>query len=432
MSAEGASVIRSASHITRQGILVGFVALVAVTVGCGSSDSAGADQLAAGTGGTPAGTGGTPAGTGGTSAGTGGTPAGTGGTSAGTGGTPAGTGGTPAGTGGTPAGTGGTPAGTGGAGGSGATPADPGLVVAFLGDQGLDGLFQPLSERVLQMVKSEGADFVVILGDFDYDDDPAAWIDMMEAGLGSDFPWLAVGGNHDMEEWPDYQSRIAAKLATIPAANCTGTPGQKQSCSYRGIQLVLSTVGLTDTDHEAFFTDELAASDHIWKICGWHMNQQGMQVGDKPDQTGWGVYQACQNGGGIITTGHEHSYGRTRTLTDLGFADRQHGATGPWDTLTVGRGKTFVVVSGMGGKGIREYDAGLHDGETWWATMFTSDWEMRQGAGQSALHITDNGGALFIEFGVDGDPRKARGTFKLLGSFGGAPRVADTFEILAE
>lgn len=44
----------------------------------------------------------------------------------------------------------------------------------------------------------------------------------------------------------------------------------------------LATRGSTDTGHEAFFTDELAASEQFWKICGWHLNQQGMQVGDTP------------------------------------------------------------------------------------------------------------------------------------------------------
>ena len=42
-----------------------------------------------------------------------------------------------------------------------------------------------------------------------------------------------------------------------------------------------------------------------------------MQMGNKEDQTGWEVYNACKDGGAIIATGHEHSYHRTNTLIDI-------------------------------------------------------------------------------------------------------------------
>jgi hypothetical protein len=83
-------------------------------------------------------------------------------------------------------------------------------------------------------------------------------------------------------------------------------------------------------------------------------------------------------GGAMIRTGHEHSYARTRTLTDLGNSGAPHGVTGEMDSVDVAPGKTFVAVSGLGGASLRSYDAALHDGETWWASMYTSNYSRNE------------------------------------------------------
>ena len=303
--------------------------------------------------------------------------------------------------------------------------ADPGLKVAFFGDQSLG----TSPRAVLDLIHDENADLLVILGDFDYEDNPAAWLGQLEAGLGEDFPWLAVGGNHDLAKWSEYQPIIERKLATIPGIECTGVAGHQQSCSYRGVHFVLSRVGTSGSGHEDFIRDELAASNHVWRICGWHKNQTGMQLGSKGNEVGWRAYQECQNGGAIITTGHEHSYGRTLTLSNIGVESEKHGALGDWDSVHVAPGKTFVVVAGMGGAWIRDYHPDLHADDLWWATMYTIDWEMRQGVGQSAGNGVRDAGALFVEFGVDGNPLRAKATFKLAVPWG---RVIDEFEITAE
>ena len=302
---------------------------------------------------------------------------------------------------------------------------ESGLKVAFFGDQSLG----TSPRAVLDLIRQEQADLLVILGDFDYEDDPEAWLGQLEGGLGEDFPWLAVGGNHDLLKWSEYQPMIERKLAQIPGIECVGVAGHQQSCSYRGIHFVLSRVGTSGSGHEDFIRDELAASNHVWKICGWHKNQRGMQLGSKGDEVGWRAYQECQNAGAIITTGHEHSYGRTLTMSNIGDASAEHGAFGDWDSVEVGAGKTFVVVAGMGGVWIRDYHPDLHADDLWWATMYTIDWEMRQGAGQSAGNGTRDAGALFIEFGADRDPLKAKATFKLAVPWG---RVIDEFEITTE
>jgi predicted phosphodiesterase len=303
--------------------------------------------------------------------------------------------------------------------------AEPGLKVAFLGDQSLG----TSPRAVLELVRHEEADLLVILGDFDYEDDPNAWLGQLEGSLGEDFPWIAVGGNHDIAKWSQYQPIIESKLARIPGMTCVGVAGHQQSCSYRGVHFVLSRVGTSGSGHEDFIRDELGESNHVWKFCGWHKNQRGMQLGSKGDEVGWRAYQECQNAGAIITTGHEHSYGRTLTLSDLGNQETQHGASGDWDRVRVAPGETFVVVAGMGGVWIRDYHPALHSGDLWWATMYTIDWEMHRGVGESVSHGARDAGALFIEFGAEADPLRAKATFKLAVPWG---EIVDEFEIITE
>ena len=57
------------------------------------------------------------------------------------------------------------------------------------------------SEAVLRLVKEEGAQLLVHLGDFDYQYNPIAWEDQTNRVLGYDFPQIAVVGNHDLPNW---------------------------------------------------------------------------------------------------------------------------------------------------------------------------------------------------------------------------------------
>jgi hypothetical protein len=172
-----------------------------------------------------------------------------------------------------------------------------------------------------------------------------------------------------------------------------------------------------------YIEQTLAQSDAIWKICAWHKNQHDMQLGGKHDEVGWGAYRACQAGGAIVATGHEHTYGRTRTLTDLGNHDAGHGAVGELDTVTVRPGSTFVFVSGMGGNEIRDFEAD-HADDTWWATQYTSNVYVQNG--DAVEEFEAKLGVMFIDFHVDGDPYKARGYFKNL-----AGEMIDEFTIFA-
>ena len=125
-----------------------------------------------------------------------------------------------------------------------------------------------------------------------------------------------------------------------------------------------------------------------------------MQVGGKGNDTGWDVYGESRKGGAIIATAHEHSYSRTHLLSNV----ENQTVASIGDTLILTRdvpgtvddeGKTFVFVSGLGGRGIRDQE---RSGD-WWASIYTSD--------QQATY-----GALFGVFGIDETPNLAYFYFK--------------------
>ena len=292
----------------------------------------------------------------------------------------------------------------------------PNLKVAFTGDMGSGSK----GRAVLRLIKAEGAQMVLHQGDLDYKGDPDLWDSMITQVLGSDFPYFASAGNHDHDNWlraGGYQDKLKARLARIPDAVCSGNLGVKSACHYKGLFFVLVAPGsnLSDGGYDTYIRDQLAADNSTWSVASWHLNQNAMQVGGKGDQAGWGVYEESRKGGAIIATAHEHSYQRTKTLTSTEFQIVDPGHPDP-NNLYVYPGGTFVFVSGLGGKSIRDQERCLPTtypygckGE--WANIYTSD--------QGAQY-----GALFITFNVDGDPKKAKGYFKNI-----RMQVVDSFVI---
>jgi len=283
--------------------------------------------------------------------------------------------------------------------GAAAIPTDPNLKVAFISDGG----FTSSTRAVLQLIKSEGADMVIHSGDFDYENNPTGWDSLITSVLGSNFPYFASVGDGDLEAWPGYQKKLGERLGRVKGATLTGDLGVRSACTYRGLFFILSGVGTLGSNHEGFIHDQLNRDRHIWKVCSWHKNQEAMQVGGKTDEVGWPVYEEGIREGAIIATGHEHSYARTRTLTNA-----EHQTVDPVytraDTVCVGSGRSFVIQCGLGGRSIRRqrrclpasYPYGCN-GE--WADIYTRD--------QNA-----DFGALFIVFSANGDPNRARGYFK--------------------
>jgi hypothetical protein len=318
-------------------------------------------------------------------------------------------------------------------------PTQPNLKVAFIGDSGYLADF----EAVLTLIKSEGADLVLHQGDFDYAYNPNGFFAKIDAILGPNFPYLASVGNHDIASWRagcGDRDGCYAQLLKDRMARSDIVPDdpdlndEMYAVTYRGLKMVF--VGQErrsiDTLYPRYLQSQLADDTHIWKICSWHKNQNAMQLGGKSDEMGWAVYETCKNRGAIIATGHEHSYSRTKTLTHMRnqtVDTRQHPPINDVPSnpnqLLVGPGQSFVVVSGLGGRTMREqarcmpftYPYGGGPGCNYiWAKAYTSN----QTDGVAKF------GALFIVFNYHGDPTKAHGYFKTSDG-----QVIDEFDITA-
>ncbi|MCB1897387.1 MAG: metallophosphoesterase [Zoogloeaceae bacterium] len=280
------------------------------------------------------------------------------------------------------------------------------LKVAFIGDQGVGGD----SEAVLRLIKAEGADLVISGGDLGYRGSPETFERMVSAILGPDFPFFASLGNHDADDWRRYQQLLSARARRSGRARCEGVIGVKSACVFEGLLFINSAVGVLygerGPDHADFIRSALARSPSRWRVCSWHFNQAVMQLGEKDDEAGWEVYEACREGGAIIATAHEHSYARTHVITR--FADPPAFVAADGE-LQIGPGRTIAFVTGLGGHSVRPQ---LRGGD-WWAATYTAD----QGA---------RAGALFCTFHAHGRPDRAECRFKAIDG-----TVADRFDLLA-
>ena len=279
----------------------------------------------------------------------------------------------------------------------------PNFKIAFIGDQGLNNN----SRAVLEMIRAEGTDMVLHQGDFDYQNDPDKWDQQINGILGPNFPYFASIGNHDVNAWESYQRKLYTRLNKTDA-KCIGNLGIKSACSYKGIFFILSGAGTKGLNHDSYIKQQLAEDNSVWKICSWHKTQRLMQVGNKKDEVGWEPYEECRKGGAIIATAHEHSYSRTYLIDN--FKNQSIASTS--NTLQIGKGRTFVFVSGLGGNSIREQNDELAANE-WWANIYTST--------QDA-----NYGALFCIFNKDGIENKANCYFKDIDG-----NIPDEFDVVS-
>eukprot|EP00211_Chloroparvula_japonica_P002677 CAMPEP_0119120138 /NCGR_PEP_ID=MMETSP1310-20130426/1311_1 /TAXON_ID=464262 /ORGANISM="Genus nov. species nov., Strain RCC2339" /LENGTH=508 /DNA_ID=CAMNT_0007109603 /DNA_START=27 /DNA_END=1550 /DNA_ORIENTATION=+ len=276
---------------------------------------------------------------------------------------------------------------------------DPGFKAAFFGDQGLGD--NP--RRVLEMAVAWGADMIVHAGDFDYSSNPAAFQALVDETVGEDFPYFATIGNHDLHAWSGrsgYEAQLISRLARIPGAECWGEYGVNMGCIYKGFVFVLSGVGTRGNSHDTFIDRTFSDYNAMWKFCHWHKNQRFFQVGGKSDETGYEVYDACRRHGAVIATAHEHSYSRTRLITNFATQEYEERADVDGDgreDLFVAPGQTVAWCSGLGGKSIRPARDNLQN-NPWIAAWATSDRDVDYGF-------------LGCEFNVDGRPDRAHCTF---------------------
>jgi hypothetical protein len=301
-----------------------------------------------------------------------------------------------------PGGAGGTPsgAGAGATASSGSGGAQP-LKVAFIGDSDYGAAF----EAVLTLIKTE-PDVALVLhqGDFDYALDPDGFFAVIDNVLGPDFPYLGSVGNHDAPAWTKYAAHFAARMQKLGITpDDPSLDDQMFTVHYLGLHIVFVGENGKNDAFAKHIADGFAGPPGAeWRIASWHKNQNAMQVGGKGDEMGWGVYENARAAGAILATAHEHSYQRTKTLTSMQDQTVDPTCSDPKE-LCVGPGRSFVFVSGLGGKSIRDQERCLPDTPPYgckgeWASIYTSN--------QGAKY-----GALFILFNDGGDPKKARGWF---------------------
>lgn len=274
----------------------------------------------------------------------------------------------------------------------------PGFKLAFIGDQGLG----VQSQAVLQLIQDERTDAVVHSGDFDYNDDPAAWEQQIDAILGANFPYFACVGNHDIDRFygaGGYQELLAARMNRL-GIPWTGNLGVQSRFFYAGIDFVLVAPDVDGSGHETYIRDVFASSSSLWRVCSFHKNMHLMQPEGKSDETGWGVYEESRRAGAIIATGHAHAYSRTHLLSSMSQQTVRTSTsllelTADDPGTVEDEGATFAFVSGLGGRGIRDQEV---SGD-WFASIYTGT--------QNAEY-----GALFAEFNLLGYPSVAHFYFK--------------------
>jgi hypothetical protein len=243
---------------------------------------------------------------------------------------------------------------------------DAKLRLAFFGDS----YTAKRGYAVLRLAKSEGADAVVHLGDFDYQHSPPKFKKMLDETIG-ELPFFAAIGNHEVDAKKDGKmdaarnkqlredySALIAKRAPKDAS-CSGEDGVQYSCHWRGVHLVLVTpdVLMSQASHEKFIAAELssAESSERWKVCAWHKPHTKIQAGGNGDGPKWGVYEACRLQGALIATAHEHGYSRTFGL-DQFDPTINPVSTKASDPIVLEPGKTFTFVSGAGGAKVRKME----------------------------------------------------------------------------
>ena len=311
--------------------------------------------------------------------------------------------------------------------------------VAIYGDQGL----RRGARRVLDLVTGEKAEMVLHLGDLGYDErDPRSanrFERMVNDRLGPTFPYLVVAGNHDLHRWggaSGYMAQAQARLRRTKGLTCSGVTGIRATCTYRGLLVVLSGIGLSGRDgrwredrtvrdpagnevpkayDEANYLDDLrkrlAGATQRWRICAWHKNNRRMQVGGKGSEVPLQAYDICRRHGAIVATGHEHSYSRTHLITRF---HPQITHAGPAKTLLIKPGQTFAFVSGLAGASVRPQRQPCR---SWWARAYVRGYHRRfaDKYGDRKCPETITGatyGALFCTFRAKGVANRAECYFK--------------------
>ena len=261
-----------------------------------------------------------------------------------------------------------------------------GIRVVIVADQGMsDG-----TRKVLEQIKDFQPHLVIQNGDFDYQDNPKAWLAMIDQYLDVSVPFIAVLGNHDVKQYAEYQKRLAKRLKKGGFKDsCFGFVGVHFLCNLYGILVTSSPAGTIGTDPDDLQKELLKSYKHLtsssstqklWRICSYHKVMKDYQVGVKPDESGFDIYETCRALGAMIANGHEHSYARTKNIFNYPLHEFSNSSS---SDVVLDFSTNFAVVTGMGGYGRNPATLEARS-NPWWAAIAASD----DGALDGALYCT--------------------------------------------
>lgn len=262
------------------------------------------------------------------------------------------------------------------------------VTMAFVGDFGLTSD----TNDVLDLIKRENPDLLMMLGDFDYVDRPHAFELLLTSKLG-DMPIVGVMGNHDQPMWSEYQNFLERRHDKIHDLVCIGDRGTQEACIFNNIFYVPVALGLEGEDNLQFLRQTLSQSSRPWKLCIWHLNHELFQAGYKSTEVPMEAYDICRQYGAPVITAHEHSYSRTYLLDSY---ETQHVASTDAD-MTLERGVSFAVVSGLGGKSIRVENPDVAH-LPHFATVYTATQNARPGVLFCTFETTEDNPRAWCQF----------------------------------
>jgi hypothetical protein len=168
----------------------------------------------------------------------------------------------------------------------------------------------------------------------------------------------------------------------------------------------------TTLGQTAFIEKAFTAFPSVWRVCSWHKNHHLYQIGNKFTEVGLPLYDACRRHGAIVTTGHEHSYARTKRMSSFESFEVDQ----PDELILLNKGRSLAWVSGIGGIPLREGDPTLVSNHWWASTAATKN-----------TATTINFGAVFCKFNLNGELRRAFCETKVVGN-----RVIDSWEMTSD
>ncbi|MGE0171265.1 MAG: metallophosphoesterase [Oligoflexales bacterium] len=310
-------------------------------------------------------------------------------------------------------------------GGGGGVLPPPDLKVALTGDTDTT----PGGNELMKLVKSKGANALLIAGDLNYNKGANAetFEKQVNEYLGADFPVFVVRGNHD-KPWTDkghYQDRMKKRYDALQQKGdikWSGDPGMKSTVQYKGLAIaaVAPSNGVSVEDSVAEIA-KLASLPEAWRIAMWHENMPAFRgnagCGEGKDLVGWEVFEKAREVGAFILNGHNHCYSRSKLLSCTGGSCSKEkneckegpelpvvaSTSDPVGLMALDEGATYVLLSGMGG----HQNGRISETGDWWAKQSGSACE----AGGGSCEESDLGFVLCTFNPGGADPRKANCEF---------------------